>query len=102
MAVDFEIGVAGAVGRVEQGSLCRQRDQDVSLLRLAPARIAIVPRQSLVEYGHSTTRCLQLRTQRLERARSFCLRSASCSSTSGAKGAPGSLFVRSTRASSGS
>ena len=67
MAVDVEIGEAGAVRRVEQFGGLREVDQDIGLRRAAPARIAAFLGDGLVERRHPAAGLLQLRAQRLER-----------------------------------
>ena len=67
MAVDVEIGEAGAVRRVEQLGRLREVDQDVGLRRAAPARVAVLLGDGLVERRHPAAGFLQLRPQRLER-----------------------------------
>ena len=66
MAVDVEVGEAGAVRRVEQLGGLREVDQDVGLRRAAPARFAALLGDGLVERRHPAAGLLQLRAQRLE------------------------------------
>ena len=67
MAVDVEIGEAGSVRRVEQLGGLREVDQDVGLRRAAPAGVAALLGDGLVERRHPAAGLLQLRAQRLER-----------------------------------
>jgi hypothetical protein len=66
MAVDVEVGEAGAVRGVEQFGGLGEADQDISLRRPAPACIAAFLREGVIKRRHSATGFLQLRPQRLE------------------------------------
>ena len=49
MSVDLEIGVASAVGSMEKIGISSKADQNVGLLRTAPAGVAILLCEGLVE-----------------------------------------------------
>ena len=73
MAVDIEVGKAGAVRGVEQFGGSREFDQDVGLLRSAPARVAAFLGDGFIERRHPAPGLFQLRAQRLERGTALLL-----------------------------
>ncbi len=77
VAVDFEVGEAGAVRGVEQFGGLREVDQDVGLRRPAPAGVAAFLGDGLVERRHAAAGLLELRAQRLERGAILLLQAAS-------------------------
>ena len=66
MAIDIEVGEAGAVRCVEEFGGLGEADQDISLRRPAPACIAAFRRDCVIKRHHPATGFLQLRAQRLE------------------------------------
>jgi tetratricopeptide (TPR) repeat protein len=66
MAVDVELGEAGAVRGVEQFGGLGEADQDIGLRRPAAACIAAFLRDGVIKRRHPATGFLQLRAQRLE------------------------------------
>jgi hypothetical protein len=66
MAIDIEVGEAGAVRCVEQFGGLGEADQDIGLRRPAPACIAIFLGDGVIEGRHPASGLLQLRAQRLE------------------------------------
>ena len=106
MSIDPDVGEGCVVGGVKQ--LCvllRDLDQGLGLIEVV-ARVAVLLRklqERRVEFSKPAVRfLLQLRAQSLEGGLIVALSSASRLSVSGSNGAPGSVFVRSTRSSSGS
>src|SRR4051812_49510323 len=66
MTLDVEIGEADAVRGVEQFGGLREYNQDIGLLRPAPACIAIFFGDRIVKRRHSAPGLLELRPQPLE------------------------------------
>ena len=66
MAVDVEVGKAGAVRGVEQLGGLGEVDQDIGLRRPAPAWCPALLGDGVIERRHPASGFLQLRPQRLE------------------------------------
>ena len=94
MAIDLQIGVAGAIGCVEQVSLGRKADQDVGLLGRSPP---VSPLSSARTLSSSVTRqpaCLSCARRVSKAARSLFLRISElfehlwCKRRAGVRGSP--------------
>ena len=66
MAANLQIGITRAVRRMEQASIRGKADQDVGLARSAPAGVAALRGDGVVERGHAAPRLLELHPQDLE------------------------------------
>jgi hypothetical protein len=66
VAVDIQIGKAGAVRCVKQRSHLPQFDQDIGRRRVAPAPAAVISDDGVIEFRHPAAGFLQLRPQSLE------------------------------------
>ena len=102
MSVDLQIGEACAVGCMEKIGLSGQADQDIGLLRTAPARVAVLLCEGLSSAVTRQPASLSRARRVSNAARSVFLSAARRSRTSGAKAAPGSVAALSTKPSSGS